>query len=413
MNDLFESELLLWRHLEDIIKSTCKLYNYSEIRTPILEELILFKRSIGEGTDIVEKEMFIINDGDHSYCMRPENTASVVRALIERGGLSADSEEKLYYIGPMFRKERPQKGRLRQFHQFGLEIFGIKEAHADIELIVLIQQLFDSLALKDITLKINSLGMPDERLEFKNKLKSYLSNFKDKLCEDCIRRIEINTLRVLDCKKASCNEIARHAPAIIDSLNEDSRMHFEQVLTGLRESNINYIIDNSLVRGLDYYNRTVFEFVADIGLGAQNAICAGGRYDGLFSALGNKIDIAAIGCAGGIERIIILLEEQKLAIRSKNLSLCLIGADTKGQKKARELIYNLRKNGIACDFCLSTKSVKAQMRRADRLQASFVGVIGEQEIQNKKITIKSLKHDLSEELLLDAENIIKFLNRNN
>jgi len=411
MNDLFESELWLWRKIEHNIRNIFGIYGYDEIRTPILEELALFKRSIGEATDIIEKEMFLVPDGEHSYCMRPENTAAVVRALIERGDLSHDSEEKLYYLGPMFRKERPQKGRLRQFHQFGIEAFGVSDASADIEIIVMVNHLFDILGLDNLELRINSLGMPDERTNFKLVLKNYLSNFKSQLCEDCQRRLETNTLRVLDCKKPGCREVASKAPHILDALSKESRMHFEQVTQGLSKQGVAYVIDQRLVRGLDYYNRTVFEFVATTGLGAQNAVAAGGRYDGLFQTLGNKFDMPAIGCAGGIERMVMLLQEKKLERENQVTTLCLIGADDRGREKAFELGYNLRKRGIAADFCLSHKSVKSQMRRANRLKARFVVVLGEQEVLKNKVIIKSLEREFSEELELDAHKLALFINR--
>lgn len=412
MNDLFSAELEQWRIIESSIEKIFKLYGYQEIRTPLIEDLALFKRGIGEGTDIIEKEMFLVPDGEHMYCMRPENTAAVVRALIERGSLSQESEEKLYYVGPMFRKERPQRGRLRQFHQFGIETFGVADASADIEIIVMVNHLFESLGLNNLVLKINSLGMPQERIEFKHELKKFLSNFKGQLCEDCERRIEINTLRVLDCKKAGCQEIARKAPNILDSLSKESRMHFEQVITGLGKEGVAFVIDHHLVRGLDYYNRTVFEFVATTGLGAQNTLAAGGRYDGLFATLGNKFDMPAIGCAGGIERLAILLAEHNLTGVASPISISLIGADERGQQEATKLAYQLRKKSIAADFCLSQKSVKAQMRRANRLKARYVGVIGEQEIQKQKVIIKSLEHEFAEELCLDAEQLASFINRN-
>jgi histidyl-tRNA synthetase len=411
MNDLFESELWLWRKIEYTIRTIFALYGYDEIRTPILEELALFKRSIGEATDIVEKEMFLVPDGEHNYCMRPENTAAVVRALIERGDLSHDSEEKLYYIGPMFRKERPQKGRLRQFHQFGIEAFGISDASADIEIIVMINHLFESLGLDDLELRINSLGLPDERAGFKLLLKDYLSNFKSQLCEDCQRRLETNTLRVLDCKKPGCKEIAAQAPHILDALSEDSRVHFNQVIQGLAAQNVAYKIDHSLVRGLDYYNRTVFEFVATSGLGAQNAVAAGGRYDGLFQTLGNKFDMPAIGCAGGIERMVMLLQEKNLERLNQEVALSLVAADGAGQERVFALGYALRKLGVAADFCLSKKSVKAQMRRANRLKSRFVIVIGENEILKNHVIIKSLERDFSQELELDAQKLALFINR--
>lgn len=408
MNDLFPRDLVLWRKIEQAVERVFPLYGYQEIRTPVLEELALFKRGIGEGTDIVEKEMFIVPDGEHTYCLRPENTAAVVRALIERGGISADTQEKLYYIGPMFRKERPQKGRLRQFHQYGMELFGVSEPIADVEIMAMINHLFEVLDLKGVELKINSLGTNEERARFKGQLKEYLSNQRDKLCDDCQRRLDVNPLRVLDCKNVRCQQIVLNAPRTIDALAKESRTHFDQVLSGLSDLGVGFSVDHHLVRGLDYYNRTVFEFVASSGLGAQNTVAAGGRYDGLFLTLGNKIDLPAIGCAGGIERLALLLEENQEE-EASTVMISFVGADDRGQESAKQLAFSLRKMGIAADFSLVAKSIKAQMRRADKLNASFVAVIGQEEIQNQRIKIKNMKTSVSHEMSMDRELIGQFL----
>ncbi len=405
MNDLFAADLETWHRIERSVAKLFPLYGFQEIRTPIVEELALFKRGVGENTDIVEKEMFLVPDGEHSYCLRPENTASVVRALIERGGLSVDSQEKLYYLGPMFRKERPQKGRLRQFHQFGVESFGVSEASADIEIIALVDHLFSSLGL-NLSLKINSLGSNQERGEFRLMLKNYLSNQEAQLCEDCRRRLELNILRVLDCKNANCKAIVAHAPGSLDSLGEESRKHFEQVQQGLSDIGISFLVEPHLVRGLDYYNRTVFEFVANIGLGAQNTVAGGGRYDGLFVTLGHHSDLPAIGCAGGIERIILLLAEQAQKLPPAQI-ISLLGADTLGHETARRLAYQLRKAGFGADFSLVPKSVKAQMRRADKLGVLWVTVIGEQEVKTGKIILKSMINEDKKEVTINADSIIQ------
>jgi histidyl-tRNA synthetase len=406
MNDLFESDLTSFRTIEHTLQKITHAFGYQEIRTPILEELALFKRGVGEGTDIVEKEMFLVEDGEHTYCLRPENTAPVVRALIERG-INDESQEKLYYIGPMFRKERPQKGRLRQFHQFGIELFGVTEPAADVEIMVMVHHLLEALAIPNVTLKLNTLGTHEERITYKSKLRDFFTNQTQLLCEDCRRRLQTNPLRVLDCKNQNCHQVALKAPKIIDGLGQDSRTHFDQVQSGLTEQQVPFVLDNFLVRGLDYYNKTVFEFVADTGLGAQNAIAAGGRYDGLFVTLGNKTDLPAIGCAGGIERIAMLLNQET---KSQSVQICLIGADDEGQALAMNLAFGLRKLGVSADFSLVKKSLKAQMRRADRLNAQFVAVIGEQERNNARITIKGLADKTQREVLLSIASIMDFLN---
>ncbi len=408
MNDLFPEQLGLWRKIERAVESVFPLYGYREIRTPILEELVLFKRGVGETSDIVEKEMFIVPDGENTYCLRPENTAAVVRALIERGGISSDTQEKLYYIGPMFRKERPQKGRLRQFHQYGIESFGVSEAVADVEIIAMVDHLFSRLGIKGVDLKINSLGTNEERARYKDQLKNYLSNQKARLCEDCQRRMETNPLRILDCKNPQCHEVVRGAPKTLDALGVESRTHFDEVLSGLSEVGVAYEVDAHLVRGLDYYNRTVFEFVASSGLGAQNTVAAGGRYDGLFLTLGNKIDLPAIGCAGGIERLVLLLED---AQEESYIAISLVGADDAGHEASKRLAFELRKIGVAADFSLIKKSIKAQMRRADKLGAQFVAVLGQEEVNTRRIKIKNMRTSESTELSLEANMIVQFLNK--
>jgi histidyl-tRNA synthetase len=408
MNDLFAADLNSFHQIEKAIAQVFAVYGYEEIRTPILEELALFKRGIGETTDIVEKEMFLVEDGEHVYCLRPENTAPVVRALIERGGISEDSLEKLYYVGPMFRKERPQRGRLRQFHQFGIELFGVSEPSGDIEIVVMVDHLIKTLGLTNIRLKINSLGTVDERHRYKDLLRKFLSDKYSMLCEDCKRRIIANPLRILDCKNDSCREISKQAPKIIECLDQDSHTHFQEVTAGLLGEGISFELDPYLVRGLDYYNRTVFEFVSDEGLGAQNTVAGGGRYDGLFLTLGNKIDLPAIGCAGGIERIALLLQHDQA--KAQMIQIALVGADPPGQKLAMKLAFALRKLGISADFSLTPKSLKAQMRRANKLNAQFVAVLGEQEINNNRISLKGLINKTNHEMPLDAQSVAKFLN---
>ena len=409
MTDLFEPELSKWRSIESAVSRIFQIHGYQEIRTPILEDLALFKRGIGESSDIVEKEMFVVLDGEHSYGLRPENTAPVVRALIQRGGLSLDTQEKYFYLGPMFRKERPQKGRLRQFHQFGIESFGVSEAIAEIEVIAMVDQLFKELKLSEVTLKINSLGTREERGRYKQILKDFLSNKEDDLCEDCKRRLHINTLRVLDCKNPKCGEIARTAPKTLETMGEESLVHFNAVQEGLKKQGVAFEIDQQLVRGLDYYNRTVFEFLAPTGLGSQNAVAAGGRYDGLFSILGNKIDLPGVGCAGGIERIALLIPDDDSYVAQPEIKIALIAAGEAGAKAAISLGFALRKQGISADFCLAQKSLKAQMRRADKLSAHFVAVIGENEINNNKVVLKDMRADFFTELALNDTAIANFL----
>ncbi len=392
MNDLFETDLLLIRKLEKTINQIFCLYGFDEIRTPIVEELSLFKRGVGEMSDIVEKEMFVIKDNEHEYCLRPENTASVVRALIQRGGIDESFSEKLFYMGAMFRKERPQKGRLRQFHQYGVESFGHSSYLAEVEILSMIDHLFKELKVNNVELLINSLGNEQEKIAYKALLYDFLILRKEELCEDCKRRIEKNTLRILDCKNKTCQEIAKAAPTCLSSLGDESKKHFNSVLEELTKQNIIFTISDKLVRGLDYYQKTVFEFVNNDYLGAQNTIAAGGRYDGLFSTLGNKIDLPAVGLAGGMERLVLLLSDNYQNLHN-TVDLAIVTADEYGRREVSSLAFNLRKLNIKTDFCLEEKSLKAQMRRANKVNASFVLVLGQEEIKAQKVTLKNFNED--------------------
>lgn len=405
MNDLFATDLLLIRKLEKQITNIFSLYGFNEIRTPILEELSLFKRGVGENSDIVEKEMFIIKDNEHEYCLRPENTASVVRALMQKGGIDGQFNEKLFYLGPMFRKERPQKGRLRQFHQYGIESFGVKNPLAEVEVISMMDTLLQKLSINNVELHINSLGEQEEKLDYQKILYNFFINFMHNLCDDCQKRIHKNTLRILDCKKDPCKKIALSAPHSLSCLKEDSKKHFDEVLLELSKQNIKFVIQPNLVRGLDYYTKTVFEWIATDNLGAQNAIAAGGRYDGLFESLGSKIPVPAVGLAGGMERLVLMCQETNLDVST--FDLALIYADDKARIMLPSLAFSLRKLNIKTDFCLEEKSLKAQMRRADKINAHFVIVIGENEINEQKVIAKNFKTNQKIELPLSYEQIAR------
>ena len=360
MNDLFATDLLLIRKLEQQITNIFSLYGFNEIRTPILEELSLFKRGVGENSDIVEKEMFIIKDNEHEYCLRPENTASVVRALMQKGGIDDQFNEKIFYLGPMFRKERPQKGRLRQFHQYGIESFGVKNPLAEVEVISMMDTLLQKLSINNVELHINSLGEQEEKLDYQKILYNFFINFIKELCDDCQRRIHKNTLRILDCKKDACKKIALSAPHSLSCLKEDSKKHFDEVLHELSKQNIKFVIQPNLVRGLDYYTKTVFEWIATDNLGAQNAIAAGGRYDGLFESLGSKIPVPAVGLAGGMERLVLMCQETNLDVST--FDLALIYADDKARSMLPSLAFSLRKSGIKTDFCLRSEEHTSELQ---------------------------------------------------
>ena len=407
MSDLFASELKTWEFIEKTAKNTCEKYGIAEIRTPILEDLNLFVRSVGEQTDIVEKEMYVLHDkSGKDLCLRPENTASVVRALIQHGLVGPDCEQKHYYIGPMFRRERPQKGRLRQFHQFGVEIFGLNQPSVDVELMALLYDFFTSLGLSDISMSIGTLGTVSERKQFTKDLHNYFTQNKNLICADCHRRLDKNTLRILDCKNKTCNELKKDAPSPLDYLNSDSKKYFDDIQQGLGNLNIPFVIDRHLVRGLDYYTDTVFEVYANNGLGAQNAIAAGGRYNNLVENLGGKAT-AALGFACGIERIALLLQSMNKNIDLKGPDLMIIVADNAARLSAHNLAYQLRQNKCRVDIDHQQKSVKAQMRKANRLNAAFVLILGQNELDSKNVNIKDMKTNRQHQVCLDPDNISK------
>ena len=400
MNDLFSKDLQIRRWVQSQAIQIFENYGFSEIQTPILEELSLFIRSVGENTDIVSKEMYSLEDRDGTkICMRPENTAGAMRALIEHNLISADQEAKIFYMGPMFRRERPQKGRLREFSQIGAEFVGSALASSDIEFIAMIHDWLSKLPIGQIKLVINSLGQPEERSEYLTALRAYFEPLHDQLCIDCQKRLSKNILRLLDCKNETCSKLTNQAPSIHDYLGTESKEHFETLQTGLSKLGITFQVSNRLVRGLDYYTRTVFEFIAESGLGAQNTVAGGGRYDGLSKELGGP-DIPGIGMAAGLERIVLLLEENGFALDFKRPDLSLVYADPVGRQKAFELLFALRRQGLWVDFEHKDRSVKSQMRRADKLRCKEVLVLGAREVESGKAVIKSLDSGETREYLL-------------
>lgn len=409
MNDLFTEELSTWQWVEKATHDIFSTYGFGEIRTPILEDLALFVRGVGEGTDIVDKEMYALEDRDGKMlCLRPENTAGVARALIENNKLAGEAEVKAYYIGPMFRRERPQRGRLRQFYQIGAEYFGVSQPSVDVEVIAMLHDLLSALGLKNLTLAINTLGLPEEREGYVKALHQYFSDHLDALCEDCKRRLQKNTLRILDCKQPACSALAAKAPPILDFLSDDSKSHFNDVQEGLKRLSIPFVVTPRLVRGLDYYTRTVFEMLAETGLGSQNAVAAGGRYDGLVKNLGGG-DVPGFGFAAGIERIVLLLEEMGAKAKMPSPQVVLVYADDLGKQKAFELVYALRRERIRADLDHKSRSLKAQMRRADRLGAKAVMVLGSREVEEEEAQLKRLSTGQTESVRLEAGQIAKAL----
>jgi histidyl-tRNA synthetase len=406
-NDILPSEIKKWHLLENVCRNLFELYGYEEIRTPIIEKAELFKRSIGEATDIVQKEMFIFKDkGERDICLRPEETAAVARAYIQHNLDNKTGLAKLYYLGAMFRSERPQAGRYRQFNQFGAEAIGSYSPHLDAELIALMDEFIVKVGLKKYTILINSLGCKKDRQAYKKALLDYSLKDKDtlkNLCSDCKRRIKTNPLRVLDCKNPECRKLIKKLPTPQDCLCSDCQDHFQSVKNLLDSLKIKYTEDPLLVRGLDYYNRTTFELVHQ-GLGAQNAILAGGRYDNLISSFGGA-ETGACGFAGGMERLLLACESENLILPVKNqLSVYIVTLDEAHYKYGFDILHELRKSGIKAHISYETKSLKAQMRQANKLDVRFAIIIGEDEVKNKKYTLKDMQEHSQE--LIDKKTLL-------
>lgn len=395
--DIYGKEARVWEKLENIIRNAFNIWGFEEVRLPILEKTELFKRGIGDTTDIVEKEMYTFLDkGNESVTMRPEGTASIIRFFNEHKLYGMDKVFKFYYIGPMFRYERPQKGRLRQFHQAGVELLGDGSAHAELEIITLMNHLFDTLDIKDRNLFINNLGCHECRKDYKNILLKYLDGAKD-LCEDCMRRKYTNPLRILDCKQEKCKETIKNAPLIIDFICENCKNHQSDLENLLKAIKIPYEINPFIVRGLDYYNKIVFEVHAK-GLGSQSAILAGGRYDSLSKDLGG-FDTPAVGWALGIERIALLLSED--FIEETKTDIFFIYLDKESENLVLPVIFKLRNKGIKTFYDPSYGSLKSKLRRADKIKSRYVVIIGENEIKNNIFVLKNMQNGTQNNLPLE------------
>ncbi|MCM8783466.1 MAG: histidine--tRNA ligase [Candidatus Omnitrophica bacterium] len=401
--DILPPQSFLWRTLEKKAEDIFSFYNYKEIRTPILEEVKLFVRSVGKTTDIVRKEMFSFRDrGGREVCLRPEATASAVRAFLENNIHLSESLAKFYYIGPMFRAERPQAGRLRQFHQIGVEVIGSYSYVVDAEVIILLVKMVKEFGLEDYLLKINSLGCERDKANITKQYQKVLGKQKNRLCLLCKERVKVNVLRVLDCKEAKCQETVKSLPSTLDLICGDCKKHFESLLNTLSSSGINYEIQPRIVRGLDYYTRTVFELVSKL-LGSQDALAAGGRYDNLVEGLGGP-SLGAVGFALGMERAILALEKTgKFNIADSPLDVFLITLGEEAERFGFLLMRDLREKGIFIDMDYTEKSLKAKMRKADRLKARFVLIIGEDEIKKGEYILRDMVS--SQQTFLKKENI--------
>ena len=397
VKDILPDEIARWQIIEDTARRLSLSYGYREIRLPIFEVTELFARSIGASTDIVEKEMYTFQDRDGtSLTLRPEATAGVVRAYIEHNLGGSAVSQKFFYLGPMFRHERPQAGRLRQFHQYGVEYFGITSPLADVEVVSLLWRFLSGLGLPDLTLEINSLGDAADRSPYKAALLEFLKTREDQLCQNCRRRMGTNPLRVLDCKVPGCQAATEDAPRITDHLSAGSRQHFEDVQAGLRDLGISFSLNSRLVRGLDYYTQTIFE-VTSGRLGAQNAVAAGGRYDGLVEALGGA-STPAVGFAVGLERVALVLPASSIPPLE-----CLIFVAAFGQRgvtAGTRVLDELRGLGLRADTDYRASTLKAHLRQADRLGAEYVVIIGDDEVTKGGLLVRNMRTKEQEELPL-------------
>ena len=399
VKDILPDEIGRWQAIESAARRLSRLYGFREIRVPIFELTELFARSIGASTDIVEKEMYTFPDRDgKSLTLRPEGTAGVVRAFIEHNLSASPTLQKFFYVGPMFRHERPQAGRLRQFHQFGVESYGNPGALADVEVISLLWRFLTELQLPGLTLEMNTLGELSDRTAYTAVLLGFLQQRKERLCENCRRRMETNPLRVLDCKVPECKPATAEAPKITDSLSIQSRAHFDQVLNGLRDLGIPFVLNPRLVRGLDYYTLTTFE-VTSQHLGAQNAVGAGGRYDGLVEVLGGP-KTPAIGFAVGLERVSLMLPDSILPVDPQLLVVAAFGSQ--GLPVGVRLLYDLRGLGVQAEMDSRATSLKAHLRQADRMKASYVVMIGDDEVSKGQLLLRNMVTKEQEELPLST-----------
>lgn len=402
-NDILPGEVEKWQHIEEVARNVFEMFGFSEIRVPILEKTELFSRSIGDATDIVEKEMYsFVDKGENRVTMRPEGTAGVMRAFIEHKLHAVDTVTKLYYMGPMFRYERPQKGRYRQFHQIGAEVTGVTNPMLDAQLLTMLCQFFAELGLTEPRLEINSLGCSACRPAYRNVLREFLVSKRDELCDDCRRRIDTNPLRALDCKAAACKAATDGAPSVLDYLDPECADHFAATRHFLEVAGTSYGINHRMVRGLDYYTRTTFELVTGL-LGAQSAVAAGGRYDGLISDLGGP-EIPGIGFAMGVERVALLLSEQRF---SKAPDLFIASLGEKARDEAFRIMSSLQRKGVSVETDYEGKSLKSQMRRADKFNARFTLIIGEDELARSKGVLKDMTSGIQDETALCVEEIYK------
>lgn len=414
--DVKPADVYKWHTVEQIAAETAECYGFKEIRFPTFENTKLFKRSVGDSTDVVQKEMYGVTakssangKDDDDFTLRPEGTAGAARAVLENGMLSDALPQKVYYNISCFRHEKPQAGRLREFHQFGAEMYGSASPAADAEMIAMVDAFLRRLGIKEIALNINSIGCPKCRGEYHKALKSYFESRKDELCGTCQERLEKNPMRILDCKSPICQGIAKDAPVILDYLCDDCKSHFEKLQKNLTAMNIEFTVNPKIVRGLDYYTKTVFEFVTT-SIGAQGTVCGGGRYDGLIEQLGGA-PTPALGFAMGIERLIMTMESQGCDfIEPKKCALYIAAMDDTAMEKAIVLTKMLRDDGIWAEYDLAGRGLKAQMKYANKLGADFSMVLGSNEIESGKANLKNMETGEQTEISLGDSFLDDFSN---
>ena len=400
--DILPSEIYKWHFIEKTIRELCETFGYREIRTPEFEHTELFERGIGDTTDVVQKEMYSFQDkGGRNITLKPEGTSPAVRAFVEHKMYAEAQPTKLFYITPAFRYERPQAGRLRIHHQFGIEVFGSQHPSVDAEVISVAMAFYEKLGIKNLELHINSVGCPKCRAEYNKILKEYLSSKLSKLCPTCNTRYERNPMRILDCKVESCQEELRDAPLMVDYLCEECLEHFQSVQNYLKKLNLDFIIDPKIVRGLDYYTKTAFEIITK-EIGAQGTVCGGGRYDGLIEEVGGP-STPGIGFGMGIERLLLSLENQGIPIEEpKSFDLFIATLGVNADETAFGLIYSLRKSGIKVEKDFKNRSLKAQLKYANKINAKYVVIIGEEEMERDRAILKDMDTGEQKEINLST-----------
>ena len=407
--DVLPKDSYRWQFVEDVMRKESAAYGFKEIRTPVFEHTELFARGVGQTTDVVQKEMYTFDTkGGESVTLRPEGTAGAARAVLEHGLVNDSLPIKASYFVSCYRYEKPQAGRLREFHQFGLECYGTQSPVADAELICAAQSIFDRLGIKQLRLEINSIGCPTCRAEYHKALKEYFYGYKDELCETCNSRLEKNPMRILDCKSHVCSKIAQGAPKITDYLCDECKEHFASVQKYLDAAGVEYTVNPTIVRGLDYYTKTVFEFVTDF-IGAQGTVCGGGRYDGLIEELGGK-HLPSLGFAMGIERLLMLMDKQGIEIPKP--STCDLYVAVMGESaslKSFEIIKAVRSCGLIAETDIVGRGLRAQMKYADKIGAKFSMVLGNNEIEQGKAVIKNMSNGEQTEIVLDNTFAEKFM----